>query len=205
MKSENNLDENGNKVLKSFFNKHYNVLLSYARSHLGGRYHDAEEVISNVSLNLFARGKVNLYNPCRELRPWLYIVVNNACKDYQDKERRHSRGLRLDENPSEDTPEKSPLKDILEDYSAEDPREISLKQEEREIINLAISELPKDLQEVVRPYYFGGIKYKEVAGMLEIPLGTVKSKLHRAKEILRESLSPRLLLYPDSEKYNAVA
>lgn len=209
LKNENNLDENGKIVLDGFLNEYYDELLGYARHYLGGRHHDAEEVLGNVALNLFANGKANLYNSTMgKLRPWLYTAVNNACIDFKRSERRHSRYLHLDEDYGKG-PRRNLSKNFLEDPSAEDPREVFLRQEVEEentrIIDLAISKLPEDLREVVKPFYLEDMSCREVAEMLETPLGTVKSKLHRARKSLKGLFSPEPSSYLHLERYKAVA
>jgi RNA polymerase sigma-70 factor (ECF subfamily) len=56
-------------------------------------------------------------------------------------------------------------------------------------LNKAVAQLPEQAQLLISAHYFGGRQYEEIAEDLQMPLGTVKAQLHRAKRRLRELLS----------------
>jgi len=68
------------------------------------------------------------------------------------------------------------------------PRETTLQQELQKKIQTAIASLPKEQREVVILYHIEGLGISEISEMLEIPSGTIKSRLARAREILRIKL-----------------
>lgn len=73
--------------------------------------------------------------------------------------------------------------------------EISGAQEEifSEIIRSSIDKLPKDLRMVISLFYVDGFTYKEIAKIIEVPLGTVMSRLYTARQILKRHLSKSIL------------
>lgn len=83
----------------------------------------------------------------------------------------------------------------LEAYFADDAEEHaqaapSITSVDEESVRLAVAELPQQLREVVLARYFVGQSLEEIAAALSVPIGTVKSRLHAARETLRELLNP---------------
>src|SRR6202035_1997962 len=78
-----------------------------------------------------------------------------------------------------------------------------LIQETRELhrmITDAVGTLPSEMQEMVRLHYVEGLKLGEIAVLLEAPLGTVKARIHRARERLRIALASEIGLGPNRER-----
>ncbi|MDR0950766.1 MAG: sigma-70 family RNA polymerase sigma factor [Candidatus Ancillula sp.] len=73
--------------------------------------------------------------------------------------------------------------------SAEDRVIIS---EEEEKVKAALANLSEDKQKIIYCYYFKGLKYKEIAKVLDLPIGTVMSRLNRAKQELKKILSKNI-------------
>jgi len=70
-----------------------------------------------------------------------------------------------------------------------DPIEQFTLEEDSQAVRAAIDQLPESLRRVVLLVYFQGLKYREAAEALAIPVGTVKSRLHTAVARLNESLT----------------
>jgi RNA polymerase sigma-70 factor (ECF subfamily) len=70
-----------------------------------------------------------------------------------------------------------------------DPIEQLTLEEDSEAVRAAVDQLPESLRRVVLLVYFQGLKYREAADVLSIPVGTVKSRLHTAVARLNESLT----------------
>ena len=122
--------------------------------------------------------KCHLFDDQRKVRPWLYTVATNQAIDIQRRNRRHKlvsldRPNRLQHN------ELGTLVDVL---SGKDDEPVSgLEQGERkEWIRQAVAALPEQLRSAVKLVYFRGMKYREAADELAVPVGTVKSRLHSA-------------------------
>jgi RNA polymerase sigma-70 factor (ECF subfamily) len=101
---------------------------------------------------------------------WLYKVTCNVC--LTELSRRRKRGELLQSEPSEPSTAKRPDETASEDDLAE-------------LIRAAVNELPPRYAGAVRLYYFEEKSYEEVAAALDIPVGTLKTWLHRARKQLR--------------------
>ena len=72
-----------------------------------------------------------------------------------------------------------------------DPENRVLREEDKQSVRRAVEELPVELREVVVLRELEGLSYKEIAAIVRIPMGTVMSRLARARERLRERLGGR--------------
>lgn len=151
---------------KTIFNLVYRML---------GDYDEAAEISQEVFLSAFRavgqfRGEANFST-------WLYrIALNHASTRRKSLGTRQQRMLPLENaNPLSD-PEPGPP-EILE------------KQEIRERVQLALNQLDPEDAAVILLRDLQDVPYDEVARMLEIPVGTVKSRLHRARQALKSRLA----------------
>lgn len=125
----------------------------------------------------------------RKFRPWLYAIATNQATDMQRRNRRH-RMVSLD-RPTEDQAQADTtcLAHIVEG-SEQTPAACSESTEQAERVRALVDRLPEALRQVVLLVYFQGLKYREAAQVLDIPVGTVKSRLHTAMAKLSQSLNP---------------
>jgi RNA polymerase sigma-70 factor (ECF subfamily) len=120
------------------------------------------------------------------LSTWLYRIAVNTCKNrisstvYKQK----ARTLSLD-NPGHDAGEARPL-DLEDD--APSPLDRLEEMERRRIIRETVDSLPLEYREVVTLRDIQGLSYEEVAAVTGVLLGTVKSRLSRARQELKERL-----------------
>ena len=122
--------------------------------------------------------KCHLFDDQRKVRPWLYTVATNQAIDIQRRNRRH-RLVSLDRPNRVQHNELGTLVDVLS--GKEDEPVSGLEQGERkEWIRQAVAALPEQLRSAVKLVYFRGMKYREAADELAVPVGTVKSRLHSA-------------------------
>jgi len=122
--------------------------------------------------------KCNLYDDSRKVRPWLYTVATNQAIDIQRRNRRH-RLVSLDRPNRVQHDELGSLVDVLSGREGEPASDFETG-ERKEWIRKAVAALPDQLQSAVKLVYFRGMKYREAADELEVPVGTVKSRLHSA-------------------------
>ncbi|MEN8205067.1 MAG: RNA polymerase sigma factor [Pseudomonadota bacterium] len=105
-----------------------------------------------------------------KLFPWLYRILNNAWYAHLRKDRTHE--MLDDDMPTEDI----------------GPCNICQELELVTRVRAAVASLPRDQRQVVSLVDLGGLPYCEVAETLEIPIGTVMSRLHRARKGLLASM-----------------
>lgn len=150
-------------------------LFSYLRRYLGDAAM-AEDAFQATFLQVHL--KAGQFEPGRKVRPWLYTIATNQAIDAQRRNKRH-RMMSLDRRNSQDTEELGSLLDLL--ASKENSPTAGAESEERSRwIQEAVAQLPENLRAALTLIYYQGLKYREAADVLGLPVGTVKSRLHTA-------------------------
>jgi RNA polymerase sigma-70 factor (ECF subfamily) len=168
-------------------------LYGYLRRYTGDS-NLAEDVFQNTFLQLVV--KIGQYEPGRPVRPWLYTIATNQAIDALRRSGRH-QALSLDQYREESSNgEAHSLMDTLESRLP-DPVAVTEGQERKERIRASVDQLPDFLRQVLLLAYYQGLKYREIADILEIPVGTVKSRLHTALVKLQEMWNTVPSLYEE--------
>ena len=150
-------------------------LYSYLRRYLGSA-EMAEDVFQATFLQVHL--KCDRFDENRRFRPWLYTVATNQAIDAQRRNKRH-RMVSLDRPVSADNVDIGALVDLLEG-DERDPLENVSQLERGQWVQEALDGLSESMRSVVHLVYYQGMKYREAAEILDIPVGTVKSRLHAA-------------------------
>jgi RNA polymerase sigma-70 factor (ECF subfamily) len=129
--------------------------------------------------------KCDQFEQGRKMRPWLYAIATNQAIDAQRRNRRH-RMASLDRINTRHDEDLGKLMDLLVS-SEPDPLAAADAQEDQLWVRREIATLPDHLRSVIGLVYFQGLKYREAAEALSIPVGTVKSRLHAAVLKLNEA------------------
>jgi RNA polymerase sigma-70 factor, ECF subfamily len=118
------------------------------------------------------------FDPGRRFRPWLFTIAANKARDYlRVQSRRHTSPLEAAINRTDE--DGGQFVDLMQ--SSDDlPGTEMEKGELQTLVQKTVQELPVNLREIVLLAYFHQFPYKQISEMLEIPLGTVKSRLHAA-------------------------
>jgi RNA polymerase sigma-70 factor (ECF subfamily) len=149
--------------------EHYEALYRYAYR-LAGSAAEAEDLTQEA----FCKAQVNL-SQLREpdrAKAWLFSILRNAYLHRRRTDRQHPC-LTLESVGDLPEPAPEPLPDV-------DP----------ERLQEALQELPEVFRTPVILYYFEDFSYRDIAEQMDLPLGTVMSRLARAKAYLRMRLSP---------------
>ncbi len=157
-------------------------LFSYLRRYVGDA-DMAADVFQATFLQLHL--KCHQFQDGRRLRPWLYTIATNQAIDAQRREKRH-RMVSLD-TMSSNSGDNDVVKllDLMASQCMGPEEQLGLA-EDREGIRQCLQQLPDHLRCVVTLVYYQGLKYREVAEALSIPVGTVKSRMHTALLKLNE-------------------
>jgi RNA polymerase sigma-70 factor (ECF subfamily) len=115
------------------------------------------------------------------LRPWLYRIVLNVVRN---RVRRPTLSL---------VPMDGPIGNSLAANARQEPEIVALHTETRERLARAIADLPQRYGTAVVLRHVQGLSYAEAAEVLEQPIGTTKSDVHRGLRLLRDALEPELL------------
>ena len=136
--------------------------------------HDAEDLVQSAYLRAF-----KFFSPktATNSRAWLLMIVRNTCYTWLGKKQAHGTAVMFDEEVHSEV------------SGADDPEKLLLRVDQQQTIQRAVEGLPLELREVIVLREMEGLSYKEIATIAEIPLGTVMSRLARARDRLRESLS----------------
>ena len=136
----------------------------------------AEDVASDFWATVWTRA--NTYRGEASVKNWLYRIARNKALD-------ELRRLKNKNRQVEEETEEEKLSELPDDRSKPDD-ELDKKQES-ELMRVAIRKLSKEHREVVELFYYQEMKYQEIEQILEIPLGTVKTRLLFAKEQLKRT------------------
>src|SRR5205085_4930600 len=144
----------------------------------------ADDVFQNTFLQLFL--KRDQYEAGRPVRPWLYTIATHQAIDALRRRGRHS-AVSLEQQTGVDAEgENHRLLELLETRGPSPLDQTSLD-ETRQLVRQAVDNLPEFLRQVVILAYFQGLPYRDVAEVLNIPVGTVKSRLHAALHRLHDA------------------
>jgi RNA polymerase sigma-70 factor (ECF subfamily) len=152
----------------------------------------AEDVFQNTFLQVYL--KIDQYEAGRPVKPWLYTIATNQGIDALRRNNRH-QAVSLDQERDEMAD--GEVRNLIETLHSrgQDPLDQAHTQEARERIRASVERLPDLLKQVLVLAYYQGLKYREIADILGIPVGTVKSRLHAAVMKLQEVWSSSPSLY----------
>jgi RNA polymerase sigma-70 factor (ECF subfamily) len=162
-------------VFETLVKRYERELFNYLRRFLNNQVL-AEDAFQATFMQVHL--KCHLYDADRKVRPWLYTVATNQAIDIQRRNRRH-RLVSLDRPNRIQHDELGSLVDVLSGRESEPVNDLETG-ERKEWIRRAVAALPDQLQSAVKLVYFRGMKYREAADELDVPVGTVKSRLHSA-------------------------
>lgn len=157
-------------------------LYNYLRRFLGDATL-AEDVFQATFLQVHV--KRDAFEQGRKFRPWLYTIATNQAIDAQRRNRRHRR-LSLNQ-PQQATGESLGSLIDLVAGDASDPALAAEGSEQSAWVRGEVEALPEPLRNAVNLVYFKGMKYRDAAKVMSVPVGTVKSRLHAAIQRLGQS------------------
>ncbi len=143
---------------------------------------DAED----LTIEAFGKAFKNIeqYSPNYAFSTWLFKIASNNCIDFLRKKR--AKLVSIDAADSSDDKKFEP-KIHLED-SAPDPEESLIKEQRAILMRTVVKKLKPRYRTLVELRYFKEYSYNEIAEELDLPLGTVKAQLFRARELLFNTL-----------------
>ena len=117
---------------------------------------------------------------------WLYRIAINTAKNHLVAQSRKSPANSIDVQDAEDYGASEWLKEFAS------PEREALASELEATIHQAMGELPSDLREAVTLREFEGLSYEDIAAVMDCPIGTVRSRIFRAREAIDSKLKPIL-------------
>lgn len=150
-------------------------LYTYLRRYLGDA-EMAEDAFQATFLQIHL--KCDQFEAGRKFRPWLYTIATNQAIDARRRNKRHVM-VSLDQPNYGEQEDVGRLVNLLESADA-GPADSAQSTERNEMVRKTLQQLPETMHAVVQLVYYQGMKYREAAEVLDIPVGTVKSRLHAA-------------------------
>ena len=173
--------ESGDRSLyEQLINRYEREIYSYLRRYIGNS-EMAEDAFQGTFLQVHL--KCHQFDATRRFRPWLYAIATNQAIDVQRRNKRH-RMVSLDRVPSKDDDNRSGSWSEKLVGASPDPIANASQSENGAWVHEAVTSLGEPMQQVIHLVYYQGLKYREAADALGIPVGTVKSRLHAAVQRL---------------------
>ena len=148
------------------------------------RNHDeAGDIAGQVFLRLYQN--LHTFRNEASFTSWLFRIVRNTYLDLCVRPA-HRNHLSLDAGMNDDEP--NATRDIMD--SAPLPEALCMENETAQVLAKAIHHLPAYQRQVLKMYHADGKSYEEIAAETGLSIGTVKSRLNRARTMLRERLAP---------------
>ena len=169
------------RLFAALVQRYERELYNYLRRYLGDA-EQAEDVFQTACLMVHL--KCGQFEPGRRFRPWLYAIATNAAIDAQRREKRH-RAVSLDRNRKEARQDEPKLTDMLMSNDP-DPFAEASRLESGAWVQEALDGLTGQMRDVVHLVYFQGLKYREAAEALNVPVGTIKSRMNAAVTRLQD-------------------
>jgi len=138
--------------------------------------HDAQDAAQDVFLKAYRNLKT--FKPDASLYTWLYRIAVNTCLDYKKKSR----------------PEQAEDESVIDDLTSTEPSPEQRYQSKEigQAIQLALQKLPESLRAAIVLKEIEDLSYEEIAEVLHTSIGTVKSRVSRAREELRRLLRKKV-------------
>jgi RNA polymerase sigma factor (sigma-70 family) len=138
----------------------------------------AEDAVQDACMRAF-----RFFDAMQGVSPkaWFMTIVRNTCMDYLREQKRVGSTVEFDEV-------QHTVDDVYKSASLDSPECAAIRKAEARDIHRAISKLPIDFREVIVLREFEEMSYKEISSVVNIPIGTVMSRIARGRDLLRDAL-----------------
>lgn len=169
--------------------KYQTQVINIAYSMLSNR-EDALDAAQEVFVKIYKN--IGGFKGKSSLSTWIYRIVSNVCNDILRKRRKNTNVISISTSAQED--------DENKDFDITDtnptPEELLELSEQQRVVRMAISELSDEYREIVTLCDIEQLSYDEISQILKCPVGTVKSRLNRARSALKKKLIKNRELFP---------
>lgn len=170
------------QLISAYERKAYNIALR-----IMGNEEDAKDMAQEAFIRIFK--SISKFKEQSSFSTWMYRIVTNVCLD-EIRKRKNSKVISMDSGIETDNGEiKMELKS-----DSQTPEEAFQRKENIKIILDAVNELSDDYKSVIVLREMQGFSYEEISNIMECSIGTVKSRINRARKLLKDKLKIRLEL-----------
>ena len=168
--------EQGNQLAFTELMGLYRDTIYFMLVKMTGNVDDAED----LTLEAFGKAFKNLsqYTPDYAFSTWLFKIASNNCIDFMRKKKKNV----LANDNYEDVNESYQVKSLAS--GGLDPEENLIKSQKIELMRKVVDKLKPRYKRLIQLRYFEEYSYEEICEELDLPLGTVKAQLFRAREFL---------------------
>lgn len=175
-------------LIRSHQKKVYNIAFR-----MMGNEEDAKDMAQEALVKSFRY--IKNFRMDSSFSTWLYRIATNTCLDELRKKKRKGDEISLSIDKNEDTD--MPVKELAIEKTG--PEQEFLKKERARILHEAIKTLSEDYKKVIVLRDINGFSYEEIAEICETNIGTIKSRINRGRNILREKLMEHKELFITSD------
>lgn len=161
-------------VFEQLIERYRHELFNFLARFVGDRV-AAEDVFQETFLQVHL--SAGSFDSERRFKPWLFTIAANKGRDYL--RRRARRPAAAIDAPLTGDPDSQSFADLMQ-ADLPGPGEQITQRELQERVQRTVQEMPDHLREILLLAYFQQLSYNEIANILQVPLGTVKSRLHTA-------------------------
>jgi len=150
---------------------------------LTGNETEAEDLVQETFLRAYRHW--NTFTPGTSARSWLFTICRNAFLRRRERENRRKESL---ESELDVAVEAIAAANVLEEIRLQDPERLFFDSFIDAEVNSAVNNLPLEFRDTVILSDIEGMSYNEIAQILNVPVGTVKSRLYRGRRLLANAL-----------------
>lgn len=153
-----------NMLINTYSKRVYNLALNFA-----GNRDDASDITQDIFLKVY--NNIDKFEEDRNFNSWLLKLSRNYCIDYWRKHKNTRLQLELDER----------IYDSAVHQDSKTPETSAIKKSDAKYLRHQLQKLPPDLRSLIIMRDIQELSYQEIADQLELPMGTIKSRINRAR------------------------
>lgn len=180
--------KNGNRDAFTELMERYRTQVFNTAYRMLSDYEDASDATQEVFIKIYK--SIASFKGQSSFTTWIYVICRNVCNDILRKRKRQGINISI---YGDDEDESSPIKNIKSDTPT--PEETVETDERQRLVQEAIASLKPEYREVIVYSDMQQLSYEEIAQILKCPVGTVRSRLNRARTALRKILAEKRELF----------
>jgi RNA polymerase sigma-70 factor (ECF subfamily) len=174
------LDQKDESAYAELLNR-YRESVYYMIFKMSGNKDDAEDLVMEAFTRAF--NKLHQYEPKYAFSTWLFRIATNVTIDFLRK-KKNENTIYLSNKPEGSDVE---LEGMIKSNTP-DPEDMSIKKQKIQIIRQVVDKLKPKYRELIILFYYEEMSHEEISKKLNLPIGTIKAQLFRARELMLQLL-----------------